>query len=102
MHDYFIDVVSKNRNMSKEKLKDLAQGQFFLGVEALNNGLIDEVGSQDEAVSYIERTLNITADITQVDPPESFADLFSSAKLGYGIGQGLGEKMVSQSADVRV
>src|SRR3989338_1810893 len=47
IHDYFINAVADNRKLPKEKVRDLATGMFYLGIEAKEMGLVDELGDMD-------------------------------------------------------
>lgn len=53
MHDYFVNDVKKNRNLSDEVIRNVKEGDVYLGMEALNLGLIDELGSKKQVESYI-------------------------------------------------
>lgn len=46
----FIDLVAEARKMTPNEVDAIAQGQVWLGQEALANGLIDEIGSLDSAI----------------------------------------------------
>jgi protease-4 len=50
-YDDFIGDVAASRGMEKSAVDLIAQGQVWTGVEALENGLVDELGSLDDAVS---------------------------------------------------
>jgi protease-4 len=54
VHVFFIEEVARNRNMSVEKVTLLADGRFYLGVEALDVGLVDQLGGKPEALAYLE------------------------------------------------
>lgn len=53
MHEQFVGIVAKGRNMSLEKAKELASGKIFTGEQALGLGLIDELGGQHEALAWL-------------------------------------------------
>ena len=61
LHEEFISSVSQNRKLSIEQVRSLADGFVFLGMEAKEKGLIDELGGREEALHYLEQKLNITA-----------------------------------------
>ncbi|MDP2068748.1 MAG: signal peptide peptidase SppA [Lutibacter sp.] len=48
----FVARVSAGRNMSIEAVDNIAQGRVWSGVDALKNGLVDELGNLDDAVKY--------------------------------------------------
>ena len=53
IHDYFVREIANNRELSESEVKKLATGEFFLGVEALDNGLIDQLGNKDTTKEYL-------------------------------------------------
>ena len=50
-YDDFISDVAANREMEKEAVDAIGQGQVWTGMEALNNGLVDELGGLDDAIA---------------------------------------------------
>ena len=46
----FVTKVAEGRKMSFEQADQLAQGRVWTGTQALNNGLIDELGSLEDAI----------------------------------------------------
>ncbi|OHB14751.1 MAG: hypothetical protein A2431_00235 [Candidatus Zambryskibacteria bacterium RIFOXYC1_FULL_39_10] len=53
-HKIFVEEIAQNRNLKIEDVSKISTGRTYLGEEALNFGLIDEIGSIDTAVKYIE------------------------------------------------
>ncbi|WP_299523344.1 signal peptide peptidase SppA [uncultured Lutibacter sp.] len=56
----FLERVSKGRNMSIQAVDSIAQGRVWSGVDALNNGLVDELGNLDDAILYAAELAEIT------------------------------------------
>ncbi len=52
-HGYhsFISLVSNHREMTLEQADEIAQGRVWTGQDALNNGLIDQLGDFDDAIA---------------------------------------------------
>lgn len=48
--EQFLDVVARERKMDREKLKEYATGRVFTGRQAKDIGLIDSLGTFDDAV----------------------------------------------------
>ncbi len=70
--------VITNRKISDAKLETLAQGRIWLGEEAKSNGLVDEIGSLDDTIKALAKTLNLTSyEVIDVYSNESFNDLIS-------------------------
>src|SRR3989338_6894629 len=49
IRDYFVSEVAKNRNLNKKDVDKIANGLFYLGAEAKELGLVDELGGKDAA-----------------------------------------------------
>ncbi len=46
----FLGLVAKSRNKTPEQIDQIAQGHVWIGTDAKNNGLVDELGDFDDAV----------------------------------------------------
>ncbi|MBW2989787.1 S49 family peptidase [Candidatus Woesearchaeota archaeon] len=95
LHGYFIDAVSRNRNLPEEKVKEIATGMFYLGEEAKEMGLVDVLGGKQEAVRLIEEKLNISAEIVEYRKEATLADLLGSvfSRQSFFIGKGIGNSL---------
>ncbi len=98
IRDNFIKTVAQNRNLSKAKVEEFATGFVFLGEEAQKLGLIDEIGSKDDAVSYLEKKLNLTAKLAEVKSKKGLLDSFSARfdEFFYAMGQGVGKALSAE------
>jgi protease IV len=92
MHDYFIQSVAENRGLPEAKVREIANGWVYLGEEALELGLIDEIGGEDEVVADLEELIGEPVDAVEYYVPLSFfQEVFgvfkeSSFEVGKGIG----------------
>ena len=59
LYDDFIDIVSKGRNLSIDQVNDIARGRVWSGRDALDKGLIDAIGSFEDAVNKAKDLANI-------------------------------------------
>ena len=66
-YDRFLEIVSKGRQLSKTQVDKLSQGQVWLGSDAFQNGLVDEIGSFNEAVNKAEQLVNQRQDTAVQD-----------------------------------
>lgn len=55
----FVDVIVEGRDMSKEKVYEIADGQVYTGKQALENGLVDEIGYYDDALANLIEELGL-------------------------------------------
>lgn len=52
----FLDVVAEGRdNLTAEKIKALADGRVYTGLQAKENGLVDEIGYLEDAIELAKR-----------------------------------------------
>jgi protease IV len=61
----FVDVISEGRDIPKDRVREIADGRVYSGLQAKNLGLIDSFGGLDEA-SAIAGNLANTTDTTVV------------------------------------
>lgn len=62
-HEYFVKLVSHNRNLDIEKVRKLADGSSLMGEAALKNGLIDRIGIFPDVVSFLSEKIGTPAEI---------------------------------------
>jgi protease-4 len=55
----FIGVVAKGRNISEEQADSLGGGKVFIGMEAISNGLIDEIGGFERAIELAKESAGL-------------------------------------------
>lgn len=78
IYDTFISRVAAGRKMDKAKVDEIAQGRVWTGTMAKQLGLVDELGSLDDAIAYAAKLVK-TDDYKVSLYPEyeiEFADLF--------------------------
>ncbi len=78
IYDTFISRVAAGRKMDKVKVDEIAQGRVWTGTMAKQLGLVDELGSLDDAIAYAAKLVK-TNDYRISLYPEyeiEFADLF--------------------------
>ena len=92
IRDYFVSEVANNRKMSKKEVEKASNGIFYLGVQAKELGLVDELGGRDEVIAYIELKENITADIVEYKTEKSFFEVLGDVmkKQFFFVGRGIG------------
>ena len=68
LHSQFMLEVSRQRNISLGQLKEYAQGQIFTGNQALEIGLVDRIGTFEDALNISKNLANISGDTDLVYP----------------------------------
>jgi protease-4 len=65
-YDRFVNNVAKGRNMSVDKVRDIADGRIYTGTTAKGMGLVDDLGGLYDAVSIARNMSNTKGKVTIV------------------------------------
>lgn len=65
-YDFFITRVANSRNMSKEQVDAIGGGRVWTGEQALENGLIDEIGGLRQAIKKARELAKLGDDAPSV------------------------------------
>jgi len=68
MHEQFKSVVAESRKLDKSKMDEIADGRIFTGEQALELGLIDELGGMPKVVEYVASKAGIEGEPELVYP----------------------------------
>tara|TARA_B100000315_G_scaffold168434_1_gene156951 strand:- start:10353 stop:11258 length:906 start_codon:yes stop_codon:yes gene_type:complete len=60
MFAMFVDMVTERRKMDRETVTKLSDGRVYTGRQALENGLIDALGGEKEALDWLASAKNIS------------------------------------------
>lgn len=93
IHDFFIQEVAENRKLPESSVRKIATGEFYLGVEALELGLVDELGDKNTAEEYIQNTYGLEdVEYAIYEPDKGFFELLSGVftDFSFHLGQGIG------------
>jgi protease-4 len=80
MYAMFVDMVAERRKLDREEVESLADGRVFTGRQALENGLIDAIGGEEDAIQWLQAEHGIdeklpVKDVEIEDPSERVLDL---------------------------
>jgi protease IV len=62
MYRQFTEKAAKGRHMQVDKLRELAGGRVYTGRQALSNGLVDQLGTLDDAIAEAKQLAGIDKD----------------------------------------
>lgn len=88
----FVAIVARNRAMSAEKVH-ATNAQTFMAQEAIDNGLADEIGSFDDAITAFVATLE--------EGDEPMAETYSKADLDAAVAAAVAEATATASATAK-
>lgn len=66
IYDKFTSLVAAGREMSVEEVDNIAQGRVWTGAEALQIGLVDQIGTLEDAIKYAAGTIEGVSGIQDV------------------------------------
>lgn len=81
VYEQFVEAVASGRNMSREQVLELADGRVYTGRQALELGLVDELGNLYDAVDRAAELSGIQDPIIVEFGGLSFWDFFWSSSL---------------------
>ncbi|MDD6881778.1 MAG: signal peptide peptidase SppA [Firmicutes bacterium] len=90
-YEQFVGIISEGRGMTTEEVKALADGRIYSAKQALDNGLIDSIGTYEETIEAIKADYDLGDIAVEEFQPEpatnlsSFFGIVSSAKDLYSL-----------------
>lgn len=76
MHAQFVRDVAQGRDMPLEDVEKLADGRIMTGRQALENGLVDRMGGQEEALERLQELAQISDQYELLEDPRREAPLW--------------------------
>lgn len=78
--DRFIEVIATGRDLTEEKVRDLADGRIYTGQQAKELALVDELGTLEDAIGVTEEMAGIhNATVVRYAERFNFSSLFRVA-----------------------
>jgi protease IV len=97
MYDQFVQMVALGRHIDVAKVRSLADGRPYTGRQALNLGLIDAIGGEQEAKEWLTSSRDVPANLPVQDVSTgSYASRVLADELGTML-QSAWKTLVSQS-----
>jgi ClpP class serine protease len=81
----FVDIVAEARRLPKPEVEKIADGRIFTGEQAKALGLVDELGSLEDAVELTKKMVRISGEVKLVYPEKkkfSLWDLILNRVMG--------------------
>ncbi len=65
IYDRFVNIVSQGRNLEPAFVDSIAQGRVWTGADALQIGLVDEIGTLEDALNYAINVVEPGTDLSK-------------------------------------
>lgn len=59
MYEDFVDVIEQGRGMTEAEVKKVADGRILGGTQAMNAGLVDAIGNEEETIAALRADFNL-------------------------------------------
>jgi len=103
IHEFFVTEVASNRQMDRKDVANLATGEFYLGQEAINLGIVDQLGGRELAINITKNLAGIEkADLVRYEEKRKLFDIFGGLNIFYSIGKGIGSELKGNNFDVPI
>ena len=98
---WFVALVRNRRNVETKSIPGLEQGRVFSGRDALAHKLIDQIGSEPEAIRYLEEQRNVPKGLNIVDvKPQRNSEWSFIGLTGHLLGRLTGIPGMGEAASV--
>ena len=78
IYDKFTNLVSEGRDMPVARVDEIAQGRVWAGADAIKIGLVDEIGTLEDAINYAALSIegvNGVQDVQIVEYPKPLSSI---------------------------
>ncbi|OUI78417.1 peptidase [Commensalibacter intestini] len=85
-YDQFVVMVAHGRHMDVAKVKELGDGRPYSGQQAVKNGLVDQIGTEQDAKKWLTQYLKLPSDIKVIELKDKKSSKWFSRFLGEALG----------------
>ncbi len=97
-YDDFVKWVSENRHIPLNKTYKIADGKIYSGIDAKKVGLVDKVGTEEDAINITAKMCNITnPNLVYYSSSEPNFLLGVINRISYYMGYGIGKALIENS-----
>ena len=76
-YDQFVEIVAEGRGMNESRVRELADGRIYTAKQALENGMVDGLGSLEDTKAAFAERLECKDDILFYEPKNTVGDFVS-------------------------
>ncbi|MFB6254717.1 MAG: signal peptide peptidase SppA [Halobacteriaceae archaeon] len=102
-YEEFIDRVTENRPLTETEVKD-TEAKLFVGREAEEKELVDEIGTKEDIRTYLADELQQGITIKELEPEVGLRQQLRSVaySLAYATGAGIASVLTSDNIDIQL
>ena len=77
-YDRFVKVIAQGRSMSEDEVRKLADGRTYTGTQAVENKLIDKIGTEEDLINFIKEDKKLSnPKVIELRPDKAAESLLS-------------------------
>ena len=77
-YDRFVKAISQGRSMSEDEVRKLADGRTYTGTQAVENKLIDKIGTEEDLINFIKEDKKLSnPKVIELRPDKAAESLLS-------------------------
>ncbi|MBX3491635.1 MAG: signal peptide peptidase SppA [Parvibaculum sp.] len=89
-YDWFLHLVIERRGMDEATARRIGDGRVYSGWQAVENGLVDEIGSEEQAIAWLAEAHGLDADL----PVQTWQPAYPNLGIAGFAGRTLGEAII--------
>ncbi len=99
----FVERVAEGRDLSKEEIR-ATEARVYVGEEALELGLVDALGTREDAESRLGELLDVEVDVREFEPRRGLRTRLTggSAAIAYAFGAGIASVLGDSDREIDV
>lgn len=86
-YDWFLRLVAERRKLDEATARTLGDGRVYTGWQAVENGLVDELGGEEEALTWLASEHAVDAKLPVRDWAPAYPDLGMASFTGRALGE---------------
>lgn len=77
-YDRFVKAIAQGRNMNEDEVRKLADGRTYTGTQAVENKLIDKIGTEEDLINFIKEDKKLSnPKVIELRPDKAAESLLS-------------------------
>ena len=102
-YEQFVETVSEGREMDPQDVRD-TEARIYLGTDALEIGLVDELGTEADVEARIADLLDSEVETQEFEPDRSIAERLGlgAERVAFAAGNGVANVAMSDGRDIEI
>ncbi|EMA69875.1 signal peptide peptidase SppA, 36K type [Halorubrum aidingense JCM 13560] len=102
-YEQFVETVSEGRDMDPEAVRE-TEARVYLGTDALELGLVDELGTEDDVEDRLESLIGAEPEVREFTPERGLAERLGigTERVAFAAGSGVASVFADDGGDVDV